>query len=168
VSKQSTPASRTTIDHVSRRAQRHHQRIVRRRRRLALAIGGGIVALGVVVGVVVGGTGGDGGDDPTSVGTVARLELGEYFIRGDLEVPAGNVTLSAVNVGAIAHNVGIRGGPITNSFGSGEEKTVDLGILAPGAYELYCDITGHVENGMVATLTVTAAEPPASGAAPTT
>jgi hypothetical protein len=152
---------------VSRRAQRHHQRIVRHRRRIALAVGGAVAVAAVVVGIVVAiAAGGDDDSATPPAGNVARLELGEYFIRGDLEQLAGPVTLSATNVGAIDHNVGIRGGPLTNSIKPGDERQLELGDLAPGTYELYCDITGHVDNGMVATLTVTDAITASSSSSP--
>jgi plastocyanin len=84
-----------------------------------------------------------------------QLQLGDYFIRGDLEVPAGDVELEAVNVGVQPHNVGIRGGPITTNIAAAGSTRLDLGVLSPGDYELYCDVADHVARGMVATLHVT-------------
>lgn len=116
-----------------------------------------ILVLGAAAVVVLGGlvvvlTGG-GSDDGDKV--VAGLTLDEYTIEGDLEIPAGDVRLEAVNVGAIPHNVGVRGGGITPELRSGEQGSVDIGELGPGTYELYCDVLGHEAQGMIATLTVT-------------
>ena len=49
----------------------------------------------------------------------------------------------------------------SNSIGSDSNEVrpgglidLDLGELAPGTYELYCDIADHVNRGMVAEFTV--------------
>jgi hypothetical protein len=81
--------------------------------------------------------------------------LGDYVILGNLTALAGRVRLQAMNQGGIIHNVGIRGGPISGDMRPGKGFTIDLGQLAPGTYELYCDIVGHVERGMVANLVIT-------------
>ena len=84
-----------------------------------------------------------------------KVVLGDYLIAGDLTAPAGNVRLEAVNQGGIIHNVGVRRGPISGSMQPGGAFTIDLGSLAPGTYQLYCDIVDHVEQGMVADLVIT-------------
>ena len=53
------------------------------------------------------------------------------------------------------HNVGIRRGPISGDMQPGGSFTIELGVLAAGTYELYCDIPDHVEQGMVANLVIT-------------
>ena len=72
-------------------------------------------------------------------------------------MPAGPVRLAATNIGAIPHNVGIRGGPITTDLQPGASAELDLGELVAGSYELYCDVPDHAEQGMVASLVVTPA-----------
>ena len=49
-------------------------------------------------------------------------------------------------IGLISHSAELRPGGSTE---------LDLGDLAPGTYELSCDVADHVEQGMVATLVVT-------------
>ena len=93
-----------------------------------------------------------GSDD----GLTADIELVDFGIEGDLEVPAGPVRIEAVNTGAIPHNIGIRGGPISNQVDPGGAISLDLGELEPGTYELYCDLPGHEDAGMVAPFVVTA------------
>ena len=116
------------------------------------------VALAVTVGVIVVVSGAGGGTTATTApfdGTTAKLVLGDYTIQGDLTVPSGHVRLEAFNAGGLVHNVGIRGGPISGDMQRGKSFTIDVGVLAPGTYQLYCDIVGHVEHGMVANLVVT-------------
>jgi hypothetical protein len=131
----------------SRRAQRAiaHQR--QKRRRIAWVLGGVAAVAIVVVGFLTLG----GGDDAFTI----DVALDDFSIEGDLVAPAGSVRLNAVNVGVIPHNVGLRGGPISAELRPGGSTELDLGDLAPGTYELYCDVADHVEQGMVATLVVT-------------
>lgn len=140
---------------VSRRAQRVRQRRAAQRTRILWIVGAVVVLALAGVGIWAAVGGDDGGDaDEPFAGTVLSLELGEYFIRGELTAPPGPVRLDAVNIGAIGHNVGIRRGRISNELATGESVQLEVGDLVPGEYELYCDIPGHVEQGMVATLTV--------------
>ena len=111
----------------------------------------GVVAVAVTIAVVI--LASSGGDDDTAV---AKLQLFDFGIEGDLEVPAGQVHLATVNIGAQPHNIGIRGGAISNQVGPGGTIELDIGELAPGTYELFCDIPGHVEQGMTVPLVVTA------------
>ena len=84
-----------------------------------------------------------------------QLTLGDYSIEGNLTLPSGPVRLHAFNAGGLVHNVGIRGVAISGDIQHGKSFTLDVGVLAPGTYQLYCDIVGHVEHGMVADLVVT-------------
>ncbi|MGZ4770720.1 MAG: cupredoxin domain-containing protein [Ilumatobacteraceae bacterium] len=151
----------------SRRAQRYLQRRAQIRNRVIGAISAVVVVVAIVVVVVL-----TRGDDkpvaPPFVGSTLNLVLGEYFIRGDLTAPAGEVRLHALNQGAIPHNVGIRGGHISNDIQPGRDTTVDIGNLAPGEYELYCDVPDHAQHGMVAKLIITAAVPTTTTAATST
>jgi hypothetical protein len=141
----------------SRRVQRWHRKKVRARNRL-LALIGGIAAVLIVVLVIV-------LRDPAPpalsyAGTTLELQLGDYFITGaadPVSAPAGPVRIHAVNVGGLPHNVGVRRVRISGEITRNEELTLDLGLLTPGTYEMYCDIPGHVESGMVAALVITEA-----------
>lgn len=148
----------------SRRVQRHQQRKAQTRRRV---VGAGIAVLvaSVVVVIVIVARNGGGSSSPAFAGATVNVELGEYAIMGDLTVPAGHVRIHAVNHGGLPHNVGVRGGPITNNIAPGKSATIDLGSLRPGIYHLYCDVDDHVQRGMVATLTVTAPLPTTPSAA---
>jgi hypothetical protein len=108
-----------------------------------------VVIVVVIVGILLISSD-DAGDDATT----ANLSLIDYGIEGDLEVPAGHIRLSATNDGEIPHNIGVRGVAISNEVRPGGLIDLDLGELAPGTYELYCDIADHVNRGMVAEFVV--------------
>ena len=115
-----------------------------------------VLAAAVTVVSVASSGGGDATETTTPfVGSTLNVVLGDYLIAGDLTAPAGNVRLEAVNQGGIIHNVGVRRGPISGDMQPGGGFTVELGSLAPGTYQLYCDIVDHVEQGMVADLVIT-------------
>jgi hypothetical protein len=96
-----------------------------------------------------------GDSDPGGAPTrTLELSLGDYFIRGDLEIPAGAWRVNATNVGVEPHNVGIRGKGITANLFRGQRADLDV-VLEPGSYELFCDVSDHVARGMVASLVVT-------------
>lgn len=144
-----------TGNYPSRRAQRYHQQKVRNRNRVLAAVSTLVLVAGVALIVMV--SSGNGKTETTTpfVGSTLNVVLGDFTIAGDLTAPTGSVRLQAVNQGAIVHNVGIRRGPISGDMQSGGSFTVELGTLAPGTYQLYCDIVGHVESGMVADLVIT-------------
>jgi uncharacterized cupredoxin-like copper-binding protein len=150
------PKSSPTTVEPSRRAQRYQRRQRQVRRRVIVA--SSAVLLVATVAVVAGVTSAGNGTTATTapfVGSTLNVLLGDFTISGGLTAPAGSVRLQAVNQGAIIHNVGIRRGPISGDMRPGGGFTVELGALAPGTYQLYCDIVGHVEQGMVADLVIT-------------
>ena len=90
------------------------------------------------------------------VSSTLDINLEEFSISGDLVAPAGNVTLLVHNNGSMDHNLAVRElGVISPNFGPGGTISMDLGELPAGEYELYCEIAGHEDAGMVATLTIT-------------
>ncbi len=91
---------------------------------------------------------------------VAEISLTEFAITGTLTVPAGPVVLSVTNFGSADHNLQFDDGPITPSLGTNHSSILDLGTLAPGTYPLICELSGHKEAGMTATLTVLDADDP--------
>ena len=154
-------ARRTRDDTTESRRASRHRRGERRRRIRVAAAGGGIVAVALLVlGVWALAADDDDGADRVATPTL-ELALGDYFIAGDLEVPAGPLILSATNVGVEPHDVGIRGVKISGVLFTGDTAELDVGVLEPGTYELFCDISDHVERGMVATLIVTEPAVPA-------
>jgi uncharacterized cupredoxin-like copper-binding protein len=80
------------------------------------------------------------------------------LIPKDTAVQAGNVTLIVKNQGAIEHNLVVdiqRGQPVAQIaiIEPGETRRVEIS-LRPGTYRLYCNLPGHEDAGMVATLRV--------------
>jgi hypothetical protein len=163
-SKKKQPAESSAYP--SRRALRYQQKQAQVRRRIIAAISAGLIVVAVVLVVVV--SGGDGESTTPFDGSTLNLVLGDYVIQGDLTAPAGPVRLLAITLGGIPHNVGIRGGRISGEIKTGDSLTLDIGTLAPGTYQLYCDIVGHVEKGMVADLVITDAQPTTIAGAPST
>ena len=155
------PSTSTAFDsrdriQLSRRAQRYEERKARARHRL-FAVIGVVLLVATVVFVVVASSASKDATPATTpyAGSTIDVTLGDYVILGTLTAPAGSVRLKAINQGGIDHNVGVRRGPISGNMKPGKGFTIDLGHLAPGTYELYCDIVGHVDKGMVANLVIT-------------
>jgi plastocyanin len=119
-----------------------------------------ILGLSAALTVVLVGCAGD--DDATSPddgqGTEAAVAVVAEDIGFDEEVyeaAAGTVAVEYRNEGALAHTLVIEG---VDDFGlevpgnaDHDEGSVELDA---GTYTLYCDVTGHREAGMEATLEV--------------
>lgn len=87
--------------------------------------------------------------------SVIDVSLTEFAIDGDLTASAGEVTLNVVNDGAVQHDVVVREtGEKTPLLNSGESASLVLSSLEPGTYELFCDVAGHAESGMVTNLEI--------------
>ena len=116
-----------------------------------------MAAMGLVFGFVafaidddsggVSGVAADGGAVPVS--------LTEFAIGPDaLTVDAGG-TLAVSNDGSQLHNLRVTGTElITPDLLGGESAALDVSALAPGEYEMFCEIAGHKEAGMVGSLVV--------------
>ncbi|MGH1503334.1 MAG: multicopper oxidase domain-containing protein [Acidimicrobiales bacterium] len=119
----------------------------------------GALGIGVVgfVAIVLGAVALGGSDTAEEVpSTTLDVTLREFSIDGNLTAPAGEVTLRLTNSGSMAHNVEIPAlGALSPDLGPGGSFDLVLGELAPGTYEVICNVAGHEASGMVATLTVT-------------
>ena len=93
-------------------------------------------------------TGGDGG----ALEVVAH-DIG--FDADSYETSAGDVELSYVNEGAIPHTLVIEGvdGFKLEVASEGDEDSGSVSLEA-GSYVLFCDVPGHRDAGMEATLEV--------------
>ena len=97
----------------------------------------------------------DGGGSAGTASSAVDVSLTEFSIDGDLTAAAGDVTLNVTNDGSIEHDVVVReSGEKTPLLASGANATLSLSSLAPGTYELFCDVPGHAESGMVTDLVV--------------
>jgi heme/copper-type cytochrome/quinol oxidase subunit 2 len=102
-----------------------------------------------------GGTGGapQGGGSGGAGGTVAVTET-EWAITLPETVPSGSVTFSVKNTGAVEHNFVIQEtSQRIDGLQPGQTKTLQA-TLRPGTYTVICDIPGHSEAGMRATMVV--------------
>ena len=112
----------------------------------------------IVVAIALGSCGDDGAGDAAPDGgeggveVVARdIELGE----SEYDTTAGDVQLRYVNEGSIAHTLLIDDvdGFKLEVTANGDEDQGSVELEA-GTYTLYCDVPGHREAGMEATLEV--------------
>ena len=96
------------------------------------------------------------GSGSSSSADVTSIELTEFALSpASVTVPAGG-SLEVVNAGTAAHNLSIvDSGIVTTDLAAGDTETLDLSSLAPGEYEILCEIPGHADSGMTGTLTVT-------------
>ena len=114
------------------------------------------VLTAVLAGVTAFRSGGASAEAAEDGGPVtANIELSEWAITGDLEVPPGELTITLTNAGTMAHNLVFENGPRSADLNPGDTVTLDVGSLEPGTYVIYCDIAGHRAAGMEARLVVT-------------
>ncbi len=99
---------------------------------------------------------------PLPAGTRAEdrdvnVSLSEWKLQPSrTKVPTGSIRLLAENTGATQHALRVVGKNLdvsTDNFGPGESRTLTI-VLPPGQYQLVCPLTGHEQQGMVATLNV--------------
>ena len=64
--------------------------------------------------------------------TTAAISLKEFAITGQLNVPAGDVTLNVKNDGSQVHNLFLKGGKGTKDINPGASDTLALGKLKAG------------------------------------
>ena len=118
-----------------------------------------IAALGLVFGLVafVVDDGGDARGGVSATGGAVPVTLSEFAVEpGALTVPAGG-TLEVTNVGGQLHNLQVRDtGLVAPDLANGEGASLDVSALEPGEYEVYCNIPGHAEAGMTASMVVEA------------
>src|SRR5690606_34600049 len=95
--------------------------------------------------------------------TVVDVELGAMVITPNhLMAPPGHVILRVTNTDTQVHNLAVLDKK-TRDLEPGETQELDLGVLSPGEYEVLCEIPGHAQAGMTATLMI--AEGATAGAA---
>lgn len=94
----------------------------------------------------------EGGSGGGGSGAVA-VSLTEFKITpGPATVAAGG-SLEVSNDGTTVHDLTVEGNA-TPELAAGESATLDVSSLAPGTYEMYCQIAGHRDSGMETELTV--------------
>ncbi|HEX9838514.1 MAG TPA: cupredoxin domain-containing protein [Anaerolineales bacterium] len=131
-----------------------------------------IVFMAVLLGLVLTSCGGGG---PTTTINVTMTDF--QFTPNQFTVPAGQeITLNVTNTGAVVHNfiimkLGTTAGATYEDDDDAnvywEERDIQPGgdfsvtftaPTEPGEYEVVCRTEGHIASGMIAKLTVVAAE----------
>jgi plastocyanin len=95
----------------------------------------------------------DGEDVQEATATFVAVDIAYDTVPERL--PAGEVTIELVNDGQLSHNVtfeDVGDDPVVEAAG-GQTATGSVS-LEPGEYVVYCDVSGHREAGMEATITV--------------
>ncbi|MDR7435062.1 MAG: cupredoxin domain-containing protein [Armatimonadota bacterium] len=90
---------------------------------------------------------------PSAAGEIAITE-NEWSIQPkEIRAKPGKVTFVIKNQGAVEHNFVIEGVGEVDKIAPGETKKLEV-TLQPGTYKVVCNLPGHQEAGMEATLTV--------------
>ena len=104
--------------------------------------------------------------------TTAMVHLSELKIEPAAVTVAAGGTLQIMNMGAMAHNLAVKDTSLaTPMIDPGGTGNLDLGGLSAGTYTMYCQVAGHEQAGMKATLHIVAgaggsSTGPATAAAP--
>ena len=100
-------------------------------------------------------SGASGDGDAATAPASASVHLSEFAITpARVEIASGG-TLDVHNDGAVTHNVAIEGTDfITPMLDKNGTAHLTLTGLAPGMYNIICQVAGHVEAGMRSTLVV--------------
>jgi FtsP/CotA-like multicopper oxidase with cupredoxin domain len=117
-------------------------------------------AFGVGLGLrAVDEAGSGGGGAAAGAASTATVHLTEFALDpGSVAVVEGG-TLAVHNDGAVPHNLAIEGTDlITPMLNAGETANLKLTGLAPGTYNLICQVAGHADAGMKGTLVVQAGD----------
>jgi uncharacterized cupredoxin-like copper-binding protein len=110
---------------------------------------------------------GVGVGDSAGAASSADVTLKEFSIN-DVSVAEGGM-LQIKNGGSVPHNLVIDKTDLkTGDLNAGGSDMLMLDGLKPGSYTVYCNIAGHRDAGMQATLTVGGAGSAASGSGNTT
>lgn len=88
-----------------------------------------------------------GAEGATEV-SVIELDLGALKLSPEhIMAPPGEVIVRVTNVDSQVHNINILGSR-TKDLQPGESQDLELGQLAVGVYNMFCEVPGHNEAGM--------------------
>ena len=88
-------------------------------------------------------------------GSGTKVTLAEFSIDPTAITAAVNSTITVTNDGTVDHNFAIKDTSVrTKTLRGGESASVSLHGIKAGSYTVICEIPGHADSGMQATLTV--------------
>ena len=91
-------------------------------------------------------------------GSGTKVTLAEFSIDPSAITAAVDSTITVTNSGTVDHNFAIKDTSVrTKTLHAGESGSVSLHGMKAGSYTVTCEIPGHADSGMQATLTVGAA-----------
>ncbi len=112
--------------------------------------------------VLLAGCGGGGGNNaPSQPAGSTKVTMSDFkFAPNTLSVKAGKAVFFLVNDGPASHDMTIAdtsGKVVAKSalVQAGDTSTFTVDNLTAGSYQIYCDVVGHKDAGMVGTLTAT-------------
>jgi plastocyanin len=113
-------------------------------------------ALAVLAVVLVAACGGDGADTEIAGATfTVHAKDNNKFDKSSYTAKAGPMTIGYQEDGQLVHTLLIEGQPDFKLAVARNVTTASGTVtLTPGTYTLFCDVPGHREDGMVATLKV--------------
>lgn len=119
-----------------------------------------MLTLAILCGIALDSCGGDtegAANAPAIPADVEVVALDVKFDRTAYQATSGEVELRYVNKGSIAHTLVLDGQAAAFKLEVGHRGDADSAAvdLEPGTYRMYCDVPGHREAGMEATLKVT-------------
>ena len=98
---------------------------------------------------------GGGAGPPAAAPASATVHLSEFKLEPATVTVATGGTLQLMNMGSTAHNVAIKDTDRASAMiEGGGVGTLELAGLAAGTYTMYCQVAGHEQAGMRATLKI--------------
>jgi plastocyanin len=155
------PADEQSVSAELRRMDRDLQRVRSERDGWLLAIlGFSVLALAcAVLFVIIGVNDNEGGTSAPSAATTIDATLSEFAIDLSATEVAEGGSIEVTNAGTMVHNLAVTGTENrTANLNGGDTATLSLAGLAPGSYELLCEIPGHASAGMVVNVTIVAGD----------
>ena len=87
--------------------------------------------------------------------SAVEVRLDEFSIAPDPVEVGADATLSVVNDGTVVHDLAVEGESLaTEQLDAGETGELEVGTLPVGTYTVFCQLPGHRDSGMEATLSI--------------
>jgi uncharacterized cupredoxin-like copper-binding protein len=98
-------------------------------------------------------------EDAKSVAAVGgagtKVTLTEFKIDPSMVMVEEGASIAVTNGGTVEHDLSVKGTDLkTKMLKAGESDSLDLSSLKKGTYTLFCEVSGHADAGMKASLMV--------------